>query len=332
MSTLANTLRQPFAYAYGRTAILRMHLLTEGDVNRLLGASTGKDAITMFTELPMTKFISQGIKDPNQILYAVFHWLEAEVIGMSPSDLWPIFEILWLEDIGTLVSLYLKQEAGLLTNKSTAAESFVSHELQPIWQKFLTTKDATILPTNLRTLLERCKQYTATDPKAIDLFVSQEVTLLKTKLAKQSGSKLIKRYVQDSIDLKNIRIKLRLDSAYTAELFLPGGALPVTAFSGTIAQLLTKIEQSKLSYTLAESIRSSDTASIEKTCNSILVHTISTMWNTTLSIESTFAFAAITVHNLKLLRSILIGKQNGLSPQEIKAIIPPFIPPSMYTV
>lgn len=332
MSLNFASIRQPFAYAYGRTTVLRPSLLTEGDVNRLLGATNGADAVRMLTELPMTKYIPQNIERPEQILYAVFHWLQQEVIGMSPSNLQPVFEILWLEDLGTLVSLYRKKEHGFLQHDAGAVESFVSHEFKPTWDTFVQTGKVEVLPINIRTLVERTAEATFDSPQEIDRLVSKEVTTLKLALAKRSGSRLIKTFVQDSIDLKNIRLKLRLGSGYTESLYLPGGRFTVKTFTGTSEQMITAIETSKLSYTLADTIRTGDIAAIEKASSSILAATISRMWNTALSIESTFAFAAITVQNLKLIRSILIGKQNDLSPQEIKSITPPFIRASLYEV
>lgn len=332
MSINFASIRQSFAYAYGRTTVLRPSLLTEGDVNRLLGATSGQDAVRMLTELPMTKYIPQNLEQPEQILYAVFHWLEQEVIGMSPANLQPVFEILWLEDLGTLVSLYYKKQQGFLQHDAGTVESFVSHEFKPAWDTFVQTGNAEVLPINIRILLERTAKNTFDSPQEIDRLVSREVTTLKQELAKRSGSRLIKLFVQDSIDLKNIRLKLRLGEGYTESLFLPGGRFAVHTFTGTKEKMLTAIETSKLSYTLADTIRTNDIAAIEKASSSILAASISRMWNTALSIESTFAFAAITIQNLKLIRSILIGKKNDLSPQEIKSITPPFIRASLYEV
>jgi len=75
-----------------------------------------------------------------------------------------------------------------------------------------------------------------------------------------------------------------------------------------------------------------DTNVIEQGCSEVIASDIARMWNVPLTIDPLFAFAALTISQLRLLRVLLIAKRNGLSPQEVKKVLPPFLSASHYRI
>jgi len=94
------------------------------------------------------------------------------------------------------------------------------------------------------------------------------------------------------------------------------------------------IDRSSLSFTLTEDLLdlTDDPGALERELAKVLASDIAHMWNIPLSIEPVFAFAALALSHLRLLRVLLMGKRNGLSPQEIKKLLPPFVSASHYVI
>ena len=119
MTTTASLIGQQFAYAHGRTGVLQQLLLTQSDVDRLLGAAGGKEVEQILIELKMTSIIDQGIREGGEVLQAVSAWVRREVELMSPASKRPVFNILWMEGDAPLLAYLLKQAKGIAAETST---------------------------------------------------------------------------------------------------------------------------------------------------------------------------------------------------------------------
>jgi len=116
-------------------------------------------------------------------------------------------------------------------------------------------------------------------------------------------------------------------------MLLSGGTLPLERLQRGTKNILAAIASSELYAPFAKSIQSASADTpldLEQIGAKILADDIARMWTVPLTVEPVFAFAAMVIADVRLIRAMLIGKRNQLTPQEIKSILPPFIPASHY--
>ncbi|MBT3293261.1 hypothetical protein HN512_03000 [Candidatus Peregrinibacteria bacterium] len=335
MSNYSSLIGQDFAFAHGRIGTLQQRLLTQSDIDRLLGAQGSNIVEDIFTELKITDGIDQGIHDGDAILLAIEKWIRIEVEEMTPESKRDIFNIIWIDGDAPLLSFLLKKYHSFNSEISCEPESGIS-AFSPDKLRLLVEENiASDLPNTLVQFVQKIKGMNNPSPKKIDTSVAMFVASAKSKLAKSSKSKEILKFVQHSIDLNNIRTALRLlnEEAENPESFLlPGGLVPTKTLTESKKSIASAAQQYGLSYDLSEALSKDELnlSDIEKKLIEIMAKDISSMWNVPLSIEPVFAFASIAILQLRLMRMILIGKRNTLSPQDIKKALPPFLSASHY--
>jgi vacuolar-type H+-ATPase subunit C/Vma6 len=190
-----------------------------------------------------------------------------------------------------------------------------------------------ILPETVTSFIASMKKLTMPSPWTIDRAVARFIAERRVALARASGSTDILQYVRHSIDVTNIRTALRLATIETPDAndaLLPGGSVPLTRLAGPKANIRSAIAVSDLYAPFIPAQGSAAPIAIEQIGASILADDIGRMWTVPLTAEPVFAFAAMVMAHVRLLRAIAIGKRNKLSPQEIKQILPPFIPSSHF--
>jgi len=255
MSTLEPLIGQRFAYASGRTGVLQQLLLSQPDIDRLLGAHDRKDTEKILTELKLTSMIDQGISTAEGMLKAVGAWMRAEVELMSPEAKRPVFNIVWLERDRALISYLLKKYHKLTSGISKEPETSITAYSPESLRTLVDEGKEVSLPSHLVQFVQQMRKEKELSPQRIDAHVAQFIADLQLKLARASGSKLIIKYVTNSIDVTNIRLALRNYSAdERAESFIEGGEIPVKTLMGDKADVLKAVNRSSLPYELDESI------------------------------------------------------------------------------
>ena len=254
MSTLKSLVGQHFAYAHGRTGVLQQLLLTQSDVDRLLGASGGKEVEQILIELKMTSIIDQGIQGGNEVLQAVASWVRQEVEQMSPESKKPIFNILWMEGDAPLLAYLLKDAKSLTSDISEEPVSGMTAYSPIALRALVREREEGTLPSHLISFVEEMLSTEGMDARMIDAKVAQYVASTSLSLARTSGSKHIREYVKHSIDLQNIRTALRLanEESETSLLYLiEGGTIPAKELAGPLDKTLSAINRSDLGYSLS---------------------------------------------------------------------------------
>lgn len=336
MPVLSSMVGQHFAYASGRSGVLQQILLTMSDRDRLLGAKDLTEAEAILTELKMTNPIDQGLKRSDEILNAIEAWARSEVEQMTPESKQETFSILWMENDIPLLSYLIKERMGLTSAISTVPSDTMSSYTVEQLRDYLENGNEGTLPAHLVTFLRETVSQEDVSPQSIDSAVAQYVCDLQRKLARSSGSKLIMKYVRHKIDLTNIRTALRLLKSETTDEshLIMGGTIETARLTKDRESIFRAIDASPLPYELSTQLRAAgdDTNAIELALSQVIANDIAAMWNIPLSIEPVFAFAALTLSQLKLLRTLLIGKRAAMSPQEIKQVLPPFLSASHYVL
>jgi|GEM_PF-519894 V/A-type H+-transporting ATPase subunit C len=338
MSALQSLIGQHFAYASGRTGVLQQLLLTASDRDRLLGSADLKEAEAILTELKLTSPIDQGLKKSDEILLAIGAWVRAEVETMAPESKKTAFHILWLEEDAPILSYLLKKHHGLTSAVSTEPQSGMTAYGTQALQALVEEDTVASLPSHLIEFVKNAKGMKNASPQSIDSAVAQYIATVQIALARASGSAALKDYIEHKIDLSNIRTMLRVKSnelliTYHASL-LNGGTLNLGTTLGDPIEIAKAIDRSSLPYSLGEAIRKNadDPNALEHALSQVIAGDIAHMWNIPLSIEPVFAFAALALSQMRLLRVLLIGKRAHMSPQEIKLMLPPFLSASHYVL
>ncbi len=302
--------------------MLKLLLLEQTDLDRMLGAKDAREVEKILTEVKMTNVIDQGISEGSAILEAVGMWMRNQVEQMSPEEKRSVFHILWLENDCALMSHVIKKHHGLLSEVSEEPISGMCSYKPEDYEK-------------IEFIIDMKKREGIT-VREIDSAVSAYIAGLQVKLARESESDLIATYVSHNIDLKNIRTALRLSNDNPEEVLpylLEGGTIPRKELAGDRDIIISALKRSNISMFLPNDLESllSDPVEFEQAAAHIISSDLSKMWNVPLSIDPLFAFAAITMNQLKIVRTILIAKRSELSPQETKRMLPPFLTASNFT-
>ncbi|MBU0766776.1 V-type ATPase subunit [Patescibacteria group bacterium] len=335
MSGSSTILGQHFAYAHGRMGVLKLLLLEQSDVDRLLGAKDLRETEKILTELKLTNVIDQGISEGHAMLEAVGAWMRSEVEKMSPLSANAIFGILWLENDAPLLAYLLKKARGLSSEISqepiNGMSMFEPDALRALVQDGIEGQ----LPKALVAFVKTLKAKENLSAQEIDSAVTKFIVQSQKKLSKMSGSRSIERYLEHRIDLFNVRTALRLSKKEAKEVLpflIEGGTIDPKMLAGEADAIASAISRSSLSIFLPKDLESllNDPIEFEQSAAHIIASDIAKMWNVPLTIDPLFAFAAITLGQLKLIRTILIAKNNELSPQETKRVLPPFLTASSF--
>lgn len=338
MTLLKATDGHDIAFAHGRMAVLQQFLLSKSDIDRLLGSHDAPEVARIFTELKFGSRIDQGIADPDAVLSAIAHWVRDEVFAMTPSGSTAAFDILWLEGDIPFLAYLLKQKRGLT--------SAVSQEPTPVFTSYDKEAWRDLVmhgrhwddhhPPSAAAVVEEANAIKDPSPAVLDTLAAQWGAKQQLLVSKRVKSALIRQYVRHQIDLQNIRTALRsLDRPVEERrhLLLSGGTVHLNDLLGTAREIALAVELAELGYGVADAVRKEqDVQRLEQTLSEVTAGDIAAMWNVPLALEPLFAFAALSFSQLRLMRTVLLAKRAGFSPQQTKAVLPPFISAAHYAV
>jgi hypothetical protein len=130
MITLPHMIGQHFAYAAGRLGTLEDQLLKQTDLDRLLGASSGKEAVKMLRDI---EFVASPEADESfqETLSATAALLKENVERMVPEEKCFIFDILWIEGDRPKIAFDLKKKHGFTSGIATEPLPPVSARFSP---------------------------------------------------------------------------------------------------------------------------------------------------------------------------------------------------------
>lgn len=335
MSTASAFVGQKYAFASGRTGVLRQSLITQSDVDRMLGSHDLRAMEQILTEVKFTNAIDQGVTGSDRILAALEQWVMQEVRNMVPPSVWFVFNILWVNGDAPLLAWALKKKLGLTAEESREPKSGLHAFSESDILALAETGSSDTLPKELVDLTKNVLALEAPSSRVIDTMTEKAVAKYRLAVAKKSGSRDIVRFVRTSIDLGNIRTALRLqkDDVHAADALLDGGFIKAATLTGGREHIARALRSSPLSLQMGGDVKDilGDPLRFERKAADLLANDIGRMWNVPLTVEPVFAFAAIALSHINLIRAIAIGKRSALSPQDIKLILPPFIPSSRFS-
>lgn len=318
---------QAFNYGFGRVGVLQELLLSQSDIDRLLATRTAQELTQAIAELRISSHVDYTA-NPYRYVNAIELWMQREVRQMVPESLKSVFDILWLKDDVSLLAYLLKKHHGLTSQLSiephVGATAFDADDLKAL----VRGERPGSLPESLLRFVRRMLNERQTTPQAIDLAVAQYVALRQVELAKLSGSRAIALYVAHHIDLQNLRTATRLSpEERPADHLLEGGEIPVRRFSLEPERLAELIFSSTLPATLAEDVRLSRESwvTLERGLAKAIAHDLAIMRGNPLTIDPLFAFAAMAMSQMRLLRTVLVGKGADMAADDMRKLLPPLL-------
>lgn len=322
----------PYSYGYGRVGVLQEYLLTQADVDRLIAARDEQDLAKELMTMKISSHVDYS-PHPHRFIQAIEKWLQHEVRAMVPENMRAVFDILWMKDDSSLLSYLLKRHHGLTSDLSSephvGATAFEPDDLRLA----ISGGRPTTLPESLLTFIRDVRDRPGLSAQEIDTRVARYVAQRQVELARKSGSRAIQLYVAHHIDLLNIRIARRLPEGESpAAHLLDGGEVDASRFTLDTERLAELVYSSSLPTSLADSIKSAEDSSValERGLAKAIAHDLARMRNAVLSIDPIFAFNTIALSQLRLLRTILVGKTARLSVDELRDLLPPFLSASPF--
>ncbi len=337
MALLEASVGQHFAFATGRTAVLQQLLLAQSDVDRLLGSHDLAECERIMTELKLTSRLGALPENADALLAMLEQWVRKEADSMAPESKRPVFDILWMDGDLPFLAYFLKKHHGLTSPVSAKPERGVTSFDTALVETLVADGSAhASLPAALVAFVGQTKTLQNPAAASIDVLAMQYIADRQLALAKESGSKDILGYVRHRIDLTNIRTAVRLINGGVGDVapsLLKGGLMPVASFGSTQESLRAAVSRSPYYAILGNDVfdLAKDAVLFERASARITAGDIGRMWSVPLTVEPAFAFAAIALAHIRLIRFIFIGKRNQLSPQEIKRVLPPFLPSTHYS-
>jgi vacuolar-type H+-ATPase subunit C/Vma6 len=319
------------AFGFGRVGVLQELLLSQADIERLLQAASEKDLVKVISELKIASSVSYS-SNPHQFIHAIECWLETELRHLvEEEDAKDVFDILWMKDDTSFVSYLLKKHHGLTSAIASEPHVGALAFSKEMYQECIGKGDFSRAPASLALWMQELREQSGLSPQEIDTKVAEQFAEEQVKRATKI-SPLILRYVQHHIDLQNIRTAQRLAKTTipVAPYLLAGGTIAKEHFTEDMASLASVVKNSDLKALLSSGSAGDDFILLERALVKEIAEDLAEMRSCILSIEPLFAFGAIAVSQLKVLRTILVGKSAGLASDEVKNLLPPFLSASPF--
>lgn len=324
MSETASTSGTDFAYGYGRVGVLQQQLLHKADIDRLLGAHTDAELHHILSDVPFTSVV-MPLEDLSTFTIAMEQWLKRELAKLAPEGKGELFEILWLREDLPIVAHLLKEYHGHTSGLTSPDHTSVTSYPFDMLRAQVFESGHRELPEDIAQFIEKMKAHKNFHPEQIDHEVAVFIASKQLELAKASGSKLVVRYVQHTIDLQNIRTARRIrPGTDTKDLFIPGGEIDPRRLTTSPREIALLIHSSTLPSAIAEGVTEENSSLIlERSLNKGLAHDIAQMRSIPLSVEPIFAYGVMALSQILLVRTLLIAKAAGMTAAEISNMLPP---------
>ncbi|MBT3834967.1 hypothetical protein HOF56_01845 [Candidatus Peribacteria bacterium] len=179
-----HTLGQHFAYALGRLGTLESELLEQSDVDRILGAKSGEEAVKMLRDINFI-VVPDETKDFQEMIDATAKSIKENVEKMIPEDKKFIFDTLWIEWNRPSISFNIKKQNGFVSDIASEPESSIDSSFDPEFDESFKS------------------------PRDVDNAVAQACDAERLRLAKMSSSNAIRTYVLRMIDIEEERRSFR---------------------------------------------------------------------------------------------------------------------------
>lgn len=315
-------------------------MLNAGEVERMLGAQDAREAYRVLNDSDYAKFLGDSDKIEDFQIVINEGLLEIKELFLKNAPYQELLDIIWLRfDFSNLKAFLKAQIQG--KNFQTIAPMFFpfgKYTFEEMSDFFTEAKNTHFKNKNsgekakLEKVFQKAIQdameiYTKTeDPRFVDVVVDRAYYAYLEKILKLMRNRFVSDYYHLEIDLQNIKSYLRLlileKRDNFTDFYLQGGSLNVDFFEGNFEDFLKKFEKTLWHVPVKKAIETfvekHSFVDFEKETNALLLDHMIKARYITLGIEPLFAFFWMKENNAQIIRTIMVGKLNGVETGEIR--------------
>lgn len=317
-----------YAYAVGRIRALEKSLIDRNHIERMIDAETAGEAFDILRDSVYGQWISD-VKNPFEYEAAIGSVLRdtyriLESILPEPEVFKPFLIRHDFHNAKVLIkSMFLDTDAdALLTDAGSIPVD--------VLKKAVGEKNYKEIPDYMaKAVSEAIEAFNTThSPQRIDVILDRAMFSAMSDMAQSTGYEFIVRLVELQIDLYNIKTLIRLRKRkdrhkYDAKVFIEKGKLPPDVF----AQLMDRQDEDLANFLKKEGygrlVPAQDFGwpEFEKNEDDTVMRFIKDKKRVNLGIEPVIGYLLARENEAKVVRIIMVGKINGVKPENIKARI-----------
>lgn len=323
--------RMDFTHAVARLRVMEKRLLDKNKVERLLDSNGAEEVLRILQE---TSY-GEGINNIESA-YEYEKVLKEELINLYDS----LYKISPVKDVIDIMSMRYDYHNIKVLLKAKALGKDLSNILIPIGTIPVDTLKNSILTGELKPLGKyiadaikdiEAKFEESKDPQVIDVLLDKYMFNNMLARAKELNIDYITRYVQESIDITNIKTMLRVkkqnkDGRFLEAVLIPNGTINETIYieglndslEGFIAKI-SRTEYSKvLSSILEEYTASGNISSLDALYDNYIMNHAKDAKKVNFGPEPIIAYIIAKETEIKIIRIIMVGKINNVSTEIIR--------------
>jgi len=321
-----------YAYGVGRVRALEGRMLTKGDFAKLLEAKDGQEALRHLGETDYSQAVL-GVEGKGSYELA---------LKLKLSELLSLIDELSLdpEVTDTLRAKYDFHNLKILL-KAKLGERDLTSLLLPWGREDLNALKEAVYAEEyggLPPVLGRAIQEVTSiweeskEPELIDLTMDRHLFSHLLAVFKLAKLDFLLGWAQREIDLLNLRVfaRLKLSEVETSELrgaLIGGGGLEPEFYIGMLAEPWETIPSRFANTPYRQVVEGGldlgeGLAPLERACRDYIISYLKRARLTPFGLEPIYAFFLVKEEELRSVRAVLLGKENGLAPQLIRERLP----------
>ncbi len=314
-----------YAYSVSRIHAVERSLLDRGKIMQIAEAKTVSDALRMIYDAGYRSgedyeaSFEAAVRDAYELVYS-----------MAPDP--RIFDVFRIENDYYNLKVLLKaeflgRELDYLLNPSCRAG------LDKIREAVRERKGKEVSDTFAQAMDEALASFAKhKNVQLVDMIIDRACYAERLRFAEETGNAFVTGLVQTQIDLINLRTMLRLRKmgkpyAFAREAMLPGGSVSIDMLaSGAVEPreaVLQSFGRSRYGRLLTDNAAAFDggaeaMAALETACGDYLIDYMKSAKRVTFGVEPLVAYLFAKENEVKQLRIILVGKNNGMDGELLK--------------
>ena len=313
-------------------------MLNVGEIERMLGAKDAQEAYRVLNDLDYAKFLGdvERVEDFQIVINAGL--IETKEMLLKNAPYPELLDLLWLRyDFANLKAfIKMKVQAKDFDEVKAMFLPYGKYSLEELKKFFIaevgfnlqTKKKKTLLDKKIEEAIqEALKIYTETqNPILIDAVVDKIYYQYLLKILPEIRNRFVNEYYHLEIDLKNLRMYLRVIALEQMELFtqlyLEGGSLAREKFTGNLEEFSKNLKGTiyfdLVKKAIENFVETKSFFEFEKETDAMLLDYMLKARYLTFGIEPLFAFFWIKENNAQIIRMIMVNKLNGIPSSEIR--------------
>lgn len=312
-----------YIYSASRIKTLSYNLLSENQLERLLGAKSQEEAFKTLQDTFLESFVYAKVQDISKPMEDCVYQAKTLLGSIAPDQ--KMISILWIEfDFFNLKIIAKGRKNGLETEEIKKHATFTGNYTFERLLKAYDDKKLGTLNKYFKEAVEESQE--KQNESQLDLVFDRKYLENLVAESKSVKDKFMKEFVLKMIDLFNLKTALRLkflesQNVPVRDLFVPGGKISKKDLEDEtqLNFILNRFGNGKKWQEAFEEYKKSGNFSlIEKASEEHLLDFLKRKSLNMFSPATLFSYFYRLKNNLHIIRTIILGKEMGLSELEIR--------------